>query len=1025
MPEPIENRKRARRLGRAVGVVCALGAAALFAPAAAPIADLPVPLLTAEAHAATYTVHSCNNGVNHAWGSYWNSGVSNITLGAACPGAFGAANPALTYNSGLFVRNVSNTSYSPSGALGGLKLTAPAGNSLASIAGDWWFTRAAGSGFYSTMLGDWSLITGCWASSAACGYYFPNSSFPLNGSSEVRIEVGCSNPPPGCYANNTNEAIFEVYRADVVVNDNTQPAVSPSGSLWTGNWISGAKSVTVSGSDGSDGIQRNDLNIDGRNIAMQGHGCDFSYMTPCPTSAGDTFTYDTHQLSDGRHSIQAVTYDAGWLGGSADGTIYVDNHAPTRVGPPTVAGGQTWHTTNSFDVSWKNPAQDSGSPIAAAHYSLCLASDPTNCPVTDKRVAAAGISSLSGITVPAPGDYLLKVWDEDAAGNDNASTASDPVHLMFDNVAPGAADPAHANGWINAQDAKSYSEPIDLKPLAKLAKPVSGIKGYSITLDGSKPDATVEALGEKLTYNIAEVPEGHNLLTARAVSNAGVAAADSDLGTAELDVDKTPPTTAAAGAPSPDQWQTRQVTIDLTGTDQPSLSGMAGAPDSDPTVTDGAYIAYRIDGGSAQRARGGQVSVPVTSDGEHTLAYQAYDLAGNPSAEQSVSFKLDRTAPELVAFAARDAQDPRALAVLASDRTSGVAGGVIEIRKVGSNSWTPLDTTKTSDDHFAARLDESELDRNATYEARARVRDVAGNEAIGSAYQNGAPVMFSGGLREQTKVSAQFTSPRCSATKKPARHHKHHTKRAAAAKAKKHRRHKKRAAACAKPRRHAKRTAPVPRKRHTHKKAAVKRPTNSPTDRLVPFGQRARITGTLTTATGAPIANADLTVDAELTMVGAGPHREAVVRTDSSGRFAYDAPAGASRTLSADYEGSNVLLPGSGSVTLRVPASAVFTSTPRRVRLHQRVTFSGKLRTLGAPVPAVGKLVALEAFDRGKWRKFAVLRTRPDGSFSYRFAFEAPGSQGVTYPIKLVLPREAGYAFDSGQSKPVKVTVKR
>jgi hypothetical protein len=197
------------------------------------------------------------------------------------------------------------------------------------------------------------------------------------------------------------------------------------------------------------------------------------------------------------------------------------------------------------------------------------------------------------------------------------------------------------------------------------------------------------------------------------------------------------------------------------------------------------------------------------------------------------------------------------------------------------------------------------------------------------------------------------------------------------------------------------------------------------TDKLVPFGKRARIEGTLTTAAGAPIANADLVVHATLDMAGASPRREGVVHTDAGGRFSYDAPAGASRKLTFDYEGSNVLLPASGAVTLRVPASSTFRSTPRSVPLHRRVTFRGKLRTLGAPVPKVGKLVYLEAFDRRKWRKFAVLRTRADGSFSNRFRFEAAGSRGVTYQIKAVVPREAGYAFATGRSKPVRVSVKR
>jgi hypothetical protein len=311
------------------------------------------------------------------------------------------------------------------------------------------------------------------------------------------------------------------------------------------------------------------------------------------------------------------------------------------------------------------------------------------------------------------------------------------------------------------------------------------------------------------------------------------------------------------------------------------------------------------------------------------------------------------------------------------------------------------------------------------------VRDVAGNPAIGSAYANGVPVVFSGSLRETTKVGAQFVSAACSSkkAKRPAKS-KRHAKRAVVAKKKKA--PKRTASSCAKnkakskanSKRHAKRAVLAKTKRH--KKAPAKKPAAATpvVAKVAPFGKRAHIEGTLTTGTGAPIANADLVVEATLDMAGATAHREGVVRTDAKGRFSYDAPAGASRKLAFDYEGSNVLLPGSGGVSLQVPASASFRSKPRVVRLHRTAVFSGRLRTLGAPLPKVGKLVYLQAFDRGKWRKFAVLRTRADGYFSDRFTFEAAGSRGVTYPIKAVVPREAGYAFQTGESKPVRVKVR-
>jgi hypothetical protein len=179
MSEIKEESMKRKRFGLGSGLRAFLISAAAL---------IGVTVLPPAASANTYTVSSCNNGVNHAWGSYWNSGVSNITLGANCPGQYSPGNPAIAYNSGLFVRNISNTSYTPSGAVGGLKLTAPGGNTLASISGDWWVTRRASSGFYSAMLSDWSLVSGCGASSALCGAYLTGQTVPLNGSSEVRVE---------------------------------------------------------------------------------------------------------------------------------------------------------------------------------------------------------------------------------------------------------------------------------------------------------------------------------------------------------------------------------------------------------------------------------------------------------------------------------------------------------------------------------------------------------------------------------------------------------------------------------------------------------------------------------------------------------------------------------------------------------------------------------------------------------------------------------------------------------------------
>ena len=49
----------------------------------------------------------------------------------------------------------------------------------------------------------------------------------------------------------------------------------------------------------------------------------------------------------------------------------------------------------------------------------------------------------------------------------------------------------------------------------------------------------------------------------------------------------------------------------------------------------------------------------------------------------------------------------------------------------------------------------------------------------------------------------------------------------------------------------------------------------------------------------------------------------------------------------------------------------------KRVRRGGRVRFRGRL--LGKPIPRVGKLIDLQAFDGGRWRTFKTVRGEPQG----------------------------------------------
>ncbi len=84
--------------------------------------------------------------------------------------------------------------------------------------------------------------------------------------------------------------------------------------------------------------------------------------------------------------------------------------------------------------------------------------------------------------------------------------------------------------------------------------------------------------------------------------------------------------------------------------------------------------------------------------------------------------------------------------------------------------------------------------------------------------------------------------------------------------------------------------------------------------------------------------------------------------------------------------------------------------------------FSGRLRTAGQPVPRGGKLVELQAFDRGRWRTFASTRAR-GAKAAWKQSYRFSGRTG-RYPIRARIRRESTYPFELGYSKKVVVRVR-
>ena len=82
---------------------------------------------------------------------------------------------------------------------------------------------------------------------------------------------------------------------------------------------------------------------------------------------------------------------------------------------------------------------------------------------------------------------------------------------------------------------------------------------------------------------------------------------------------------------------------------------------------------------------------------------------------------------------------------------------------------------------------------------------------------------------------------------------------------------------------------------------------------------------------------------------------------------------------------------------------------------------SGRLRLGAATLPPSGKLVELQAFDRGRWRVFATTRARgARGAWSASYRF---GTRAGSYRIRVRIRRDGALPYELGYSRSVRVSV--
>ncbi len=1046
MPSMFSRRKHKRRTTKKLAATAVAAVAGFAGPA----------MIAAPAQAGTFEISGCFNSEQYSWSPHKSGGVDVYT---ECPGG------PLGSGKGIAARNIQGTgTNAANGSVGFHRFVAPSGTTLTRIRGYWGFSAGDGwkAGLYRPETASWVTSTTMDRRISGGAIAWESMDMPLVDAATTKLElmVRCG-ASVGC-PTDFNAAGALGSELVVTVNDPSAPGLSNGQGLWThDNWVSGNQSVNFDASDNT-GLKHSWVDIDsGPQYGRRDFHCDYRFTVPCTGGTQATpATIPTANFADGTHTMRLVAYDAAGNPAIVSKTIKTDNTAPHApvLDEQVAENSAGWTTSEQVRFTYADP-QDGKAPVNKIHVDVCKTGGTCNT----QTIAPSGgkVTGNDTITLPSEGTFTVKARLSDAAGNTGATSSAFTV--QYETTPPGAAATAEANGWLNRDEAAKYSQDINGLSFGEI-NAVSGLAGFAVTTDGNAPGTTVTdgwagATASK-TLNITK--EGVTTVKARAISKAGNAS--TKVTSVDLPVDLTDPTASVSGAPVATSWHAKQVDLTIKGVDplgqnNAAASGMAPALVNE-AHTSGAYVEYSLDGRAFQAVKGDEATVSV-GDGEHTVEYRSVDLAGNKSATKTTTFKVDQAAPSPVAFEMPDASAPSKVTVVASDATSGVKSGQVQIRNLDTNgAWTNLGGALSPD--ADGRMVASTKDAPAgRHQLRAVVTDHAGNSTItertvnGTTYEitvpkapttnpgdNTGPTTTtppSGGIvdsRPGEFVPGAGVTPGLTAgggykggnigNGHSGKGNPDGTKTQVTSGLVQKSRGKITLKKCPKRGTTAKSKARAAKcvAKHKAQKKLAKRGEKLVNTMKVGFGKAALLRGSVTTTAGKAIANGEVVIWSELKSAWAAKGNRAftkiaTVKTNAQGAFAYRIPKGATRIIRAEYVGDAQTADSWRDHLVRVAAKVTIKANKKSLRNGQSVRLSGKV---SQPVPA-GKIVTIQGHDGRKWRTIANVRTNAKGSWKYAYRFtKTTGTR--TYALRAQAPNEPLSVYDAGTSKNVRVKVR-
>ncbi len=246
---------------------------------------------------------------------------------------------------------------------------------------------------------------------------------------------------------------------DFTLRDDASPLIgNASGSLFDGGWLSGTRTLSFPAHDTGGGLTGVETAFDDGTILQSPSSCTivagrYARLQPCPAGRTGEWTVDTSRLPDGVRGLELRATDVGGATVRKTYAISVDNHAPASPRDLELDSGDSWRRTNGFGLRWTAPSGQHA-PIAATRWTLCPAGTSTATLTAGTMYVRAAVPKRNGhaslpptpcvegehagadgslrITPPAPGEWDVRLWLADAAGNGDPETATSPRRLRYD-----------------------------------------------------------------------------------------------------------------------------------------------------------------------------------------------------------------------------------------------------------------------------------------------------------------------------------------------------------------------------------------------------------------------------------------------------------------------------------------------------------------------------------------------------------------------------------------------------------------